>query len=217
MMAAGTKNLIIRMAACVLLLVAMCALAVPSAAFADDDSQVEIGEISSRYQALDSLSETADESDSVVVATRIGVLTAVNRALAGSTVSFSGEVVGDIMNADADHKWINVLGSDGSCIGVLVTTDMANRIKNLGDYDTTGSTVQVRGIYSVDCSDHQGELDVHAIDIRILDGGGKITHYVSEADITLGMQLCGIGLILLIGFFLLRRWYDKREDKEDEE
>lgn len=186
------------------------AAALPAAALAAGHS-LDIGSLSNRYERIETDAQQADTTENVVVTTRIGVLTAANRALDGATVSFSGEVVGDIMNADADHKWLNVLGSDGNCIGVLVDSSMAERVKNVGDYSTTGTTLQVRGIYSIDCDEHQGELDVHAVDVRVLDAGGHVEHLVNETDVNLGLQLCLVGLVLIAAFFV-GRWYFVRRD-----
>ena len=186
------------------------ATAIPAQAHADTQD-IDIGTLSNRYERIEASEQEVDGTENVVVTTRIGVLAAANRALDQATVSFSGEVVGDIMNADADHKWVNLLASDGSCIGVLVDNSMASRIKNVGDYSTTGTTLQVRGIYSIDCADHQGELDVHAVDVRVLDAGGAIEHVVSQDDINIGMQLCVVAFVLLVIFFV-GRWYFSRRD-----
>ena len=187
----------------------------PAAALADEPV-LDIGTLSNRYQALEEEEPQADETDNVVVATRVGVLTAANRALNEATVSFTGEVVGDIMSGGEGHKWLNVLGADGSCIGVWVDDDMAARISNVGSYSTTGTTIQVRGIYSLDCGDHQGELDVHALTIRVLDAGGPITHYVDDQDIATGLQLCAVAFILLAIFGVMRWREDRRAENEVE-
>lgn len=203
---------IVATAMCALLL----ALAVAPAALATGKSQLDVGTLSNRYEQLESIGEAVDGTENVVVTTRIGVLTAANRALDGATVSFSGEAVGDVMTADAEHKWVNLLGSDGSCIGVLIDNDMASRILNVGDYSTTGSTLQVRGIYSIDCDEHQGELDVHALDVRVLDAGGPVDHYVSDSDVNIGMQLCALGFLLLAVFFALRWFFARRSIKDED-
>lgn len=198
------------------LLTALLAVAVLAPAAFAEKSALDVGTLSNRYERLETIGEAVDGTENVVVTTRIGVLTAANRALDGATVSFSGEAVGDIMTADDDHKWVNLLGSDGSCIGVLVDNDMASRVVNVGDYSTTGSTLQVRGIYSIDCDDHQGELDVHALDVRVLDAGGPVDHYVNDTDINIGMQLCFVGFLLLAVFFALRWFFARREIKDED-
>lgn len=210
-MRAGLRKMLAVVLAAVTLIFATAPLAL-----ATGKSQLDVGTLSNRYERLESIGEAVDGTENVVVTTRIGVLTAANRALDGATVSFSGEAVGDVMNADADHKWVNLLGSDGSCIGVLIDNEMANRILNVGNYSTTGSTLQVRGIYSIDCDDHQGELDVHALDVRVLDAGGPVDHYVNDADINIGMQLCFVGFLLLAVFFALRWFFARRSIKDED-
>lgn len=200
----------LRCAAAALLAVAVL---VPAAALADEPL-LDIGTLSNRYEALEEGEPEVDDTDNVVVPTRVGVLTAANRALNEATVSFTGEVVGDIMAGGSGHKWLNVLGADGSCIGVWVDDDMAARISNVGSYSTAGTTIQVRGIYSLDCEDHQGELDVHALTIRVLDPGGAITHYADDQDITTGLQLCAVAFMLLLVFGILRWREDRRAEKE---
>ena len=200
---------------CAALALLLGALLVPAAALADEPL-LDVGTISNRYEELEEGEPEVDDTDNVVVPTRVGVLTAANRALNEATVSFTGEVVGDIMAGGAGHKWLNVLGTDGSCIGVWVDDDMAARISNVGSYSTTGTSIQVRGIYSLDCGDHQGELDVHALTIRVLDAGGPITHYVDDQDITTGLQLCAVAFILLAIFGVMRWREDRRAENEDE-
>lgn len=186
------------------------------AAFADE-IPLDIGSLSNRYEKLESIGNEVDGTENVVVTTRIGVLTAANRALDGATVSFSGEVVGDIMSAEAGYKWLNLLATDGSCIGVRVDEEMAERVSNKGDYSHTGTTLQVRGIYSIDCKDHQGELDVHAIDVRVLDPGGHIEHYVSDEEIGFAMKLCFVGFLLLTGYSVLRWFFARREVRGEDD
>lgn len=193
------------------------ALVVFAPAALADELRLDVGSLSNRYEQLESIGQEVDGTENVVVTTRIGVLTAANRALDGATVSFSGEVVGDVMNADEGRKWVNLLATDGSCIGVLVDDEMAKRISNKGDYSTTGTTLQVRGIYSIDCKEHQGELDVHAIDVRVLDPGGDIEHYVSEDDVSFAMKLCAAGFLLLMAYFVLRWYFARREAREQED
>ncbi|MGN0072611.1 MAG: hypothetical protein ACI36W_02265 [Coriobacteriales bacterium] len=207
---------IVRRMLCSAAALAVLAAAVlwPAAALAEEPL-LDIGTLSNRYEAIEEGEPEVDDTDNVVVTTRVGVLTAANRALDEATVSFTGEVVGDIMAGGSGHKWLNVLGADGSCIGVWVDDDMAARISNVGSYSTTGTTIQVRGIYSLDCADHQGELDVHALTIRVLDPGGPVTHYADDQDITTGLQLCAVAFILLAVFGILR-WREDRRAAEEE-
>lgn len=173
--------------------------------------------LSSRYASLDALENSTDKSDNVVTTTNIKVLVGANRSLDNATVVFTGEVVGDMMNGGNGHKWVNLLGDDGSSIGVLVTDEMAERVENTGDNSTTGSTLQVRGKCHIDCGEHQGELDVHALDIRVLDAGGPITHYADGNDVKTGLVLCAGGFVLLLIFIIIRWVMDRREERKDRE
>lgn len=192
---------------------------VPVCAHADEQEQDTegINVLSSRYASLDALENSTDDSDSVVTTTNIKVLTGANRSLDNATVVFTGEVVGDIMNGGDGYKWLNLLGDDGSGIGVLVTDEMAQRVVNTGDNSTTGSTLQVRGKCHIDCGDHQGELDVHALDIRVLDAGGPVTHYADANDLKVGIALCAAAFALLLIFMIARWVMDRREERENRE
>lgn len=191
----------------------------PAYAHADEQSPDAEGVnvLSSRYASLDALENSTDKSDNVVTTTNIKVLVGANRSLDNATVVFTGEVVGDIMNGGDGHKWVNLLGDDGSSIGVLVTDEMAERVENTGDNSTTGSTLQVRGKCHIDCGEHQGELDVHALDIRVLDAGGPITHYADGNDVKTGLALCAGGFVLLLIFIIIRWVMDRREERKDRE
>lgn len=191
----------------------------PGHAYADEQEPGAEGVnvLSSRYASLDALENSTDKSDNVVTTTNIKVLVGANRSLDNATVVFTGEVVGDIMNGGDGHKWVNLLGDDGSAIGVLVTDDMAERVLNTGDNSTTGSTLQVRGKCHIDCGEHQGELDVHALDIRVLDAGGPITHYADGNDVKAGLALCAAAFVLLLVFLIIRWIMDRREERKNRE
>lgn len=102
-----------------------------------------------------------------------------NRALNGSEVSFTGEAVGDIVNADEGHKWVNIRGSSNSAISVYMPDDLAKLIQNVGDYHMTGTTLKITGTYHIACPEHEGELDVHASTAEVTDNGGPVTHMVA--------------------------------------
>ncbi len=212
-----------RLVFAVMLLTVLCVMLVegqPTAFAAEGQDQGQedsIGELSSRYASLEKLESATDDSDNVTTETRVGVLSSANLSLDGSSVTFNGEVVGDIMDAGDGYKWLNLLGDDGNSIGVFVTEEMAARVANVGGHSTTGSTLQVRGLYHLDCGEHQGELDVHATDIRVLEAGGAITHIVDADDLQLGLVLCGGAFALLLVFLLARKIMDWRSDKRDAE
>lgn len=193
-------------------LVSGVAFGAPAETATDAESGFGISALSDRYESLKDLSTSLTDEEGVVIATRIGVLASTNRALNNSDVSFSGEVVGDVMNAEPGFKWANLRGSSNSVISVFLTDEQTNVIQYVGDYHETGTTLTVSGIYHVACPEHQGELDVHALSVEVVDSGGPVTHLVSGGRFGLGIGLCALATMVLAAFIFVRWYYGKRED-----
>ena len=111
-------------------------------------------------------------------------------------VSFTAEAIFSCIKADNNHVWVNML-QDGSEIGVLMSNDDAQLIKNFGSYQTKGDTVLVQGVFNLVCKKHSGELDVHANSIKIVQEGENRTDQYSNK------QLIACVLFVLIGVFLI--------------
>ncbi len=168
------------------------------------DAESNIETLTNRYELLSNLGNANTEDSDVVVETRSDVLTRVNRALDGATVRIQGEAVGDKLTSSKEDVWINILGSTGSCIGVEMSKDLSQLIANMGDYNTSGTVVQITGEYHVACHEHQGELDIHAQNIEILDVGGQIAHSFDLSQLILSVILCIVALILFALYIFLR-------------
>lgn len=201
--------------ACVLPCLCNTAFALPSDQDGIDTNIPGGVALSDRYQSLKDLSESLTDEEGVVIATRIGVLVSTNRALNNSDVSFSGEAVGDILNAGEGSKWVNLRGSSNSVISVYLSDEQAGVVRYVGDYHTTGSTLRVTGTYHIACPEHQGELDVHATSIEVVDGGGPVIHTVNAGRLGLAFVLCGIAAIVLAAYIWVR-WYLRKRDSDDQ-
>lgn len=187
-------------------LVCTCGVGMAVAAESDEDSSsVSIGTLTDRYETLDDLANSLNTNDDVVISTRISTLASVNRALEGSTVRFTGEVVDTAVNADEGHKWLSVVDASDSSISVYVTDEQAEQIENYGSYQMTGDTIEVTGVYSVACATHQGELDVHATDFKVTERGEAVSHRVNSQRLTIGIVLCALAAVLAVSFFYVRR------------
>jgi hypothetical protein len=114
--------------------------------------------------------------------------------LDGQQVAMQGEAIGDSLRADAEHRWVNVLGG-GTAIGVYMSDEMAERIAHLGIYTTFGDTVEVRGVVNSACTQHAGEFDVHAEEVMIAEEGGQRENPVSPWKAAVGLGLLFIGAI----------------------
>ena len=111
----------------------------------------------------------------------------------GASVVVQGEAIGDVLRADSEHRWVNVLGG-GVAIGVYMPTAMADRIQHFGMYRTFGDTVAVSGIVNVACEQHGGEFDIHAEELEIVEAGGPRENPVNPWKLPIGLGLLALGL-----------------------
>ena len=108
--------------------------------------------------------------------------------LNGKTLTYRGEVIGDILYR-GDHAWIQV--SDGTnAIGCYIPAVQADTVTTVGRYRIVGDTVELTGTFHRDCPEHGGDLDIHADTITVLNKGYKTEDNPSA------------GLILAAGIFV---------------
>ncbi|MBI5788894.1 MAG: DNA-binding protein [Candidatus Schekmanbacteria bacterium] len=117
----------------------------------------------------------------------------------GKTVTFQGEAIGDLMHRRRGI-WVNLLDGSGTALGVWLTPKQAQLIKTLGSYNYKGDVVQVTGVFNRACSEHQGEIDLHAASCRIVTPGEPIKHPVSLFRLQLAL------VVLLLAFLLIFIW-----------
>lgn len=196
----------------VLACLAVPALAAPEPSVNARGGDLGIGALSDRYESLNKLGNSLTDEESVVIATRVGVLVSANRALNDSEVSFTGEAVNDVLEADDGHKWANIMGSSNSVISLYLTDDQARHIQNVGGYHMTGTSLKITGTYHIACPEHMGELDVHATSVEVVDNGGPIVHMVSAGRLRTAFVLCALAGILLAAFLVARRAIARRAE-----
>lgn len=196
----------------VLLQLPLRAFGAPTAGSTTNSGGFDIGTLSDRYDSLNKLENSLNEEQGVVIDTHVAVLVSVNRALDNSDVRFSGEVVGDVVNADDGYKWVNIMGTANNVIGVRMSNEQARLIQNVGSYHAAGTILQVTGTYHIACPEHQGELDVHALNIEVLDNGGPATHLISTRRLLIAISLCALSAILSLTFIILRRRTERLQD-----
>lgn len=119
-------------------------------------------------------------------------------ALDEKTVSYSGEVIGDILHR-GDYAWINV--SDGAnSIGCYIPASEADKIEYIGRYRIIGDTVQLTGTFHRDCAEHGGDMDIHAAKIAILEKGHTVEDNPSAGLLIAAsaVSLCALAGAILI-------------------
>lgn len=117
----------------------------------------------------------------------------------GAKIEYEGEVIGDIM-VRGDFVWINV--NDGNrAIGVWAKQDLAKKIKIKGDYGNVGDRIRVKGTFNRACTQHGGDLDIHAEKISIIEKGHKVEHPIDPKKVIVSVVL----LLMVIAVILLPR------------
>ena len=185
-------------------LAAALLLAFSAAAFADPATTLDqpAAEEAPSEQQEQEQAHGDEESGSVNEVT-VGHLNSVDVALNGETIRVTGEVVGQPIMADGGHVWLQIDDENGTGIAVFMRASQAEQIKYYGNYDTTGDTIAVTGIYHVDCPSHQGDLDVHAVDVAVTVAGGPIEHG-EGAPLGLAIGLVAAGAVAGVVYWRLR-------------
>ncbi|MDP2183336.1 MAG: hypothetical protein Q8K99_12310 [Actinomycetota bacterium] len=108
----------------------------------------------------------------------------------GTTITFEGEAIGEVMYR-GDHAWVHVNDDaykarnveEGAALGgyntgqaFWVPADMARKIEICGDYHHEGDTVRIVGVFNAACSEHGGDMDIHATAVEVVTPG----HHVND-------------------------------------
>jgi len=105
----------------------------------------------------------------------------------GMTVTYEGEVLGDILYR-GNYAWIAVF--DGSnTIGCYVSKEQAEQIGFIGGYGKRGDTVRVEGVFHRACAEHGGDLDIHADTVTVISAGSSLQMPLSRLVTTLAIVL----------------------------
>ena len=178
------------------------AVLVPAAAHADEQSD---SAPSSNHVYVNQLSDS-----SFLYQTSIADLAQADSYYEGQTVFVQGEVVGDRINDEMqpDNCWVTLQDSDSanpSTVSAFMTMEQSKNIDTYGHYGVTGTVLQVRGTFHLECQDHQGMSDIHVEEVSALTAGSK-------EETPLDPRILGLGIVsLLAGLGLLALYHSKRE------
>jgi hypothetical protein len=114
----------------------------------------------------------------------------------GTEVIYQGEVIGDIMPRD-DHYWINVL-YNGTAFGIWITDEQRSKISLTGRFGIRGDEVKIVGQFNQACSEHGGDLDIHAKSVEIVNEGNVIPQEINWARMIIAACLFIAAVCLLI-------------------
>lgn len=119
------------------------------------------------------------------------------------TVVYEGEVIGEVM-VRGEFAWINV--NDGKvAIGVWLPKDKTLDILYTGSYKSKGDWIEITGTFQQACSQHGGDLDIHANQIKKISAGRPIKENLNLSKKNLSLVLLGILGIVWILRQLIRK------------
>jgi len=114
----------------------------------------------------------------------------------GKQVVYEGEVIGEVMYR-RDYAWVNL--NDGSnAIGIWLGKDLASAIAYTGNYKAQGDWLEITGIFHRACSQHGGDLDIHARVIRKMNSGRQVKERLNTAKLNFVFVLLGVLCLALI-------------------
>lgn len=122
-------------------------------------------------------------------------LIAQQRRYDGETVRITGEAIGEALRADDGTVWVNVLG-EGLLLGVVIDRASAEDIRVYGDYGHRGDQVLVEGEFSISCTEHPGETDIHVTRMQLLSRGETVGHPVPWPRVYLGAGALVVATVL---------------------
>lgn len=120
----------------------------------------------------------------------------------GRLLAYEGEVIGDIM-VRGGYAWINV--NDGkNAVGIWLPKELTKDIIYTGSYKTRGDRLEITGIFYRACSQHGGDLDIHAQTLKKISLGRVIPERLNTDKRNLAIIFLGILFIVWILRQLIR-------------
>lgn len=144
-----------------------------------------------------------------------------------TTVSFTGEAIGEVM-VRGDGAWIHLnddayhvanveegaaLGGYNSGMAVWVPAAETAVIERYGDYRNTGDIVTARGVFNAACAEHGGDMDIHAVSLRVVRQGREVADAVSGAKVAWALALSALAALAFLAdryWFDVAAWLDRR-------
>ncbi len=120
-------------------------------------------------------------------AIEINTLIEKSQAFDGQTVTVEGEAIGETM-LRGEYAWINI-SDNTNAIGVWLKASDAQKIASFGDYRHKGDTVKITGIFSRNCTEHGGDVDIHSHSLEIIERGYNKPEEITQVKIQAALVL----------------------------
>ncbi len=123
--------------------------------------------------------------------------------LDGVVIVFTGEAIGDSLRAPAGQRWVNVL-EGATAVGVVADPELFAGIDGFGEWSRTGTRVEVTGVLNIACTQHGGDLDVHASEVRVLAPSEPVERPISPEKGVAALGALALALVLVLRFRAVR-------------
>ncbi|MDO8879675.1 MAG: hypothetical protein Q7W44_02580 [Coriobacteriia bacterium] len=136
----------------------------------------------------------------------------------GETITFTGEAIGESM-VRGSEAWLHVnddayadasIASGAAPVGynsghaVVAPPEIAEVVRVFGDHRHQGDLIEVTGVFNAACSQHGGDMDVHAHAIRIVRPGAETPETLDRGRL-IALALVALGAAVLAGRLVLVR------------
>ena len=180
-----------------------------AAAAADATSEAEDNGIILPGGSTNAVDPRQTPDNSFLYDTSIVELTHADSSYQGNIVQVTGEVIGDAIRAEEDpgKHWITLESlEEGSAnsISALIDDSYLGLIDTYGAYGRIGTTLQIRGVFHLTCTSHEGIMDIHADTVKLVSPGVTTSHAFNIDEFTPGIAFVVLGLVLVLLYRHLR-------------
>lgn len=124
-------------------------------------------------------------------------------------VTVEGEAIGEVLKR-GEYSWVNI--NDGTnAIGIWMKTSDADSLEYFGDYKHIGDNIRVTGVFSRDCTEHGGDVDIHCSSYKIVKSGHSVIDTVSSTKIIVAAILACAALLIA---YIYRKAVKKRKSND---
>lgn len=115
-------------------------------------------------------------------------------------ITVKAEAIGESMKR-GNFAWINVNDTTNS-MGIWMKKEDSDKVKVFGDYKHKGDIIEISGIFNRACSEHGGDMDIHADDVKIMKKGFETVEIIHN-DKKIVAGILSVIACILIGYYYM--------------
>lgn len=135
-----------------------------------------------------------------------------SKQLDGQIIKYQGEAIGEALYRNNNKNgWVNIK-DETNAIGIWLSENQIQLISIYGGYQTKGDTILVEGVFNNACSEHGGDIDIHATKIEVIEKGYKNTAIINKR-IFMCFRILVIPTIIVLGIVCVLEEKNKKTVK----